>query len=150
MARRAITVMDPRSIFSRDINDVFNDFTSSWTMSSYSLNMYETDDQIMVEVEAPNFKPEDVDISIEDQTLTVSGHYKNQKEKEQEESEGRRYHYREIAQQSFTRTVTLPMRVKAENAEADFDNGIIRVSLPKAEEVKPKKIAIKTKGSVSE
>ncbi len=149
MARRAITIMDPRSIFNRDVNEMFNDFTNSLTMSSYSLNMFETDNEITVEVEAPNFKPENVDISIEDQTLTVSGHYKNQQEKEKEESEGRRYHYREIAQQSFTRTVTLPMRVKAEDAEADFQDGIIRITLPKAEEVKPKKIAIKTKGGSS-
>lgn len=138
-----MALFDPRR-FGDDVERFFNDGFGSLTLTGgYNLNMYETDNEIVVEVEAPMYKPEQVDISIEDQTLTISGHYKNRSEDDEDVS-GKRYHYREIVQQSFNRTVTLPVRVKAENAEASFKDGIITVNLPKAEEVKPKKIAVKT------
>jgi HSP20 family protein len=140
--RRSIALMDPRRFLRDDIWDNFlSDGVSAFAMNQYSLDMYETDDEVIVEVEAPKFKPEDVDISIEDKTLTISGHSKSESE---DEDQGKKYHFREITQQSFSRSIALPVTVKSAEAEAQFTNGIIKITLPKAEEVKPQKIAIRT------
>ena len=97
MPRRPITLVDPRKLMRDDIFDNFFSDNFGLTMQQYSLDMYETDQEVVVEVEAPNFKSDDVDISIEDNSLTISGHHKKMTE---EEESGKKFHFKEIAQQS--------------------------------------------------
>ena len=90
-----------------------------------------------MEAALPGVKPEDVDISLLGDTLTISGRTSEEKSSEEDG-----YSYREIRRGSFSRTLTLPRGVKSEAAEASFDNGLLRLSFPKAEEAKPRQIKI--------
>lgn len=122
-------IMDPFS----------NDPLDEWTLVSYPTNemdMYEEDDNLIVELKAPGFKKGDLNISIESGTLTISG--KTEIEKENDEEEGRRYFKREIQKKSFTRRVNLPVDVKSDDASATFQEGMLRLTIPKVEEEKPK------------
>jgi len=85
-------------------------------------------------------KPEDINISISGDTLTLRGEIK-----EDEDYKNDNYHIKEMRQGTFSRTMTLPVKVDAEKAKADFENGVLRLTMPKAEEVKPKTITVKAK-----
>jgi HSP20 family protein len=104
------------------------------------LDMYQTDDEIIVKASAPGMTAEDIDISITGETLTIRGELEG--EEVQEDS---RYHIRERRMESFSRSIALPTMVQAEKAKAEFENGILTLTLPKAEEVKPKTISVKAK-----
>lgn len=105
--------------------------------SALALDVYGDDDRIVIEAAMPGVRPEDVDISVLGDTLTISGHARD--EKGADESG---YSYREIRRGSFSRSVTLPGGLNADQASATFDNGILRLSIPKAEEAKPRQIRI--------
>ena len=103
-----------------------------------AVDIYETDEKMVIKVELPGLKKEDIDIEVRDSTLTLKGERKFEKEIKREN-----YHRVERAYGSFQRSFTLPSTVKQEAIEASFKEGILEISLPKAEEVKPKKLAIK-------
>jgi len=88
----------------------------------------------------PGLKAEDVDIIVTGETLTLRGEFKQ--ESEQKETN---YHIREARYGSFDRVLKLPTDVKADTAKADFEDGILTITLPIAEEIKPKSIMIKAK-----
>ena len=102
-----------------------------------SVDIYESKDQLVLEADLPGMKREDVEVSIENNVITLKGERKFEKT-----DEGDNYHRVERSYGSFTRSFTLPNTVSAEGAEADFSNGILRVSLPKREEIKARKIEI--------
>jgi HSP20 family protein len=102
-----------------------------------SVDIYESKDQLVLEAELPGMKREDVEVSIENNIITLRGERKFEK---QEESDN--YHRVERSYGSFTRSFTLPNTVTAEGAAADFSNGVLRISLPKREEIKARKIEI--------
>jgi HSP20 family protein len=106
-----------------------------------AVDMYETNDAIVVKSAIPGIKPEDLDISITSDTLTIKGETKVEEELKEEHfiRQERRYG-------SFCRSLTIPMPVVAGKAEAEFENGILTLTLPKAEDVKPKAIKVKAKG----
>jgi HSP20 family protein len=104
------------------------------------LDVYQTDDEVIVKASAPGFKPEDVQISVTGDTLSIRG-----ETHEETEEEGKRYHLRERRMTSFSRTITLPTPVKADNASAEYEDGVLTLTLPKVEEVKPKTISVKAK-----
>jgi HSP20 family protein len=106
-----------------------------------ALDMYETDDDVVVEASLPGFKPDEVDIAVEGNTLTVKGEHE---EKREEEQEGK-YHYRERRYGSFQRSVSLPADIKADQAEATFENGVLKLTLPKQEESKPRRIQVEAR-----
>jgi HSP20 family protein len=106
------------------------------------LDMYEEGDNIIVKVKAPGFKEENIDITIEDGSVTVTG---KMEEKEEEEDKKKKYYRKEFRSQSFTRRVDLPVQVKASKAEAEYENGVLTLVLPKAEEAKPKSVKVKAK-----
>jgi HSP20 family protein len=101
------------------------------------LDVYATPDAIVVEAALPGVKPDDVDITITGDTLTISGSSAEQRERTDEG-----VLYREIRRGTFSRTVTLPSDVKSDGATASFENGILRLSIPKAENAKPRQIKI--------
>jgi len=105
---------------------------------SPNVDIFENKDQIVLEAELPGMKPEDVDISIENNVLTIHGERKFEKK-----DEGDNYHRIERSYGSFTRSFTLPPTVSSENVDATFENGILRLTLAKREEAKPKRIEIK-------
>lgn len=86
----------------------------------------------------PGFKPEDVDISITGDTITIKG-----ERKEEQEIKEDNYLYKERRNGTFTRSVLIPVKVKSDKAEAVFENGVLTLTLPKAEEVKPRQIKVK-------
>jgi len=104
------------------------------------VDIYETDEKMVIKAELPGLKKEDIDIEVRDNTLTLKGERKFEKEIKQEN-----YHRVERAYGSFQRSFTLPSTIKQEAIEATFKDGILEVSLPKAEEAKPKQVRIQAK-----
>jgi len=104
------------------------------------IDMYQTDEDVVVKATIPGVKPEDLHITITGDVLTIRGEIKAE-----EEVEGATYHLRERRYGTFSRSLPLPVPVVADKAKAEFENGILTLTLPKAEEVRPKTISIKTK-----
>jgi len=107
------------------------------------LDMYQTANDVVVKAALPGVKPEEVDISITGDTLTIKGEHKEEQEVKQED-----YFYKEQRYGSFSRSVTIPVQVRSDKAEATFDNGILTLTLPKAEEIKPRQIKVKPKAVI--
>jgi HSP20 family protein len=103
-----------------------------------ALDVRSTDDTYEVEAALPGLKPEDVNISVLGDTLSITGSMQ-----EEQSGENQGYTHREIRRGSFSRTVTLPTTVRADAATATFENGMLHLSIPKAEEAKPRQIQIK-------
>ncbi len=108
------------------------------TMWSLAVDMVENKDDIVVKASIPGINPDDLDISYSDDTLTIKGEIKEDKEIKEDQ-----YHMRERRYGTFMRSITLPTKIKGDAIEASYQNGVITLRLPKAEEVKPKRIAIK-------
>ena len=108
--------------------------------SAPAVDMYQTDDEVVVKAALPGFKANDVQINITGDVLTLRGEMKHQEEKKD-----KAWHIREHRWGSFERSIALPTEVTADKAVADFENGILTITLPKAEEVKPKTITVKAK-----
>lgn len=108
--------------------------------SSPAIDMYQTDDDVVVKAALPGFKAEEVQINVTGDVLTLRGEMKREEDKKD-----KAWHMREQRWSSFERSIALPTEVKADKAAADFENGILTVTLPKAEEVKPKTITVKAK-----
>ena len=103
----------------------------------FALNVSEQDDKFLVKAEVPGIPTEDLDISLTDNVLTIKGESHLETEKE-----GERYHLRERRFGSFMRSFSLPTAVEGDKIAATYDDGILTVEVPKAEEVKPKKISV--------
>lgn len=101
-------------------------------------DVLERDDAVVVRAPVPGFAADDIDVNVTADVLTVSGHHKESTEKE----EGS-YHVREWRTGSFQRAMRLPAEVDTAKAEAQVRDGVLTLTLPKAEKVLPKKIAIK-------
>lgn len=104
------------------------------------LDIFEDADRVTVKLEAAGLKKDDFDISLHDDTLTVSGERKS----ETERSEGESFRSERFFGH-FTRTVTLPALVKADAVSATYADGVLTITLPKAEEAKPRKIEVNVK-----
>jgi HSP20 family protein len=104
------------------------------------IDMYQTANEVVVKASVPGLKPEEVDVSITGDTLTIKGEQKEEKEVEEEN-----YIYKERRYGTFSRSMLIPVKVKSDKAEAVFEDGTLTLTLPKAEEVKPKQIKVKAK-----
>ena len=107
-----------------------------------ALDVSETEDGYQVEAAVPGLKPEDLEITVENNVLTIKGetHQENEDKK-------RNYHRVERRFGSFQRTIALPTRVKSDAIQASLSDGILRLEIPKAEEVKPRKINVSLGGT---
>jgi HSP20 family protein len=103
-----------------------------------AMNIWVNDDEAILTAELPGIDPDDLDISIAGETLTLSGEYKPE-----ELPENAKVHRQERAYGSFTRSFQLPFVVDAGKVEAGYARGILQARLPRAEADKPKKIAVK-------
>lgn len=108
------------------------------SMWGLAVDMVENKDDFVVKASIPGINPDDLDISYSDDTLTIKGEIKEDKEVKEDQ-----YHMRERRYGSFMRSITLPTKIKGDAIEASYQNGVVTLRLPKAEEVKPKRIAIK-------
>ncbi|RMD64112.1 Hsp20/alpha crystallin family protein [Candidatus Parcubacteria bacterium] len=104
------------------------------------VDMYQTDNEVVVKATLPGVKPEDLQITVTGDVLTIKGEVK-----QEEEVKNATYHLRERRYGTFARSIPLPVPVVADKAHAEFENGILTLTLPKAEEVRPKTITVKAK-----
>jgi HSP20 family protein len=116
-------------------SDVGGTTRGAWTPA---LDVYETKENFVITMELPGLSPEDVDISVEDSTLMVRGERRFYSEQDEDS-----FHRIERRFGEFTRSLTLPSTANAENIKASFDQGVLTIEVPKKEEAKPRKIAIK-------
>lgn len=105
-----------------------------------AVDVYEDEDNIIVETQLAGINSEDVSISIENNTLCIKG----ESEKKREVDE-KNYYRKEIRRGSFYRSVALPTKVDGDNAKAVAEGGVLKITIPKADEVKPKTIKIENK-----
>jgi len=108
--------------------------------STPAIDMYQTDDQVVVKATLPGIKPGDLDITVTGDVLTIRGEIKEEKE-----VKNASYHLRERRAGSFSRSLPLPVDVVADEAKAEFEHGVLTLTLPKSQESRPKTIKIKTK-----
>jgi HSP20 family protein len=102
------------------------------------LDVYATPEEIVIIASLPGLTPDEVDITIDGDALTIRGELRSPLENVE-------YLFQERADGAFSRTLTLNVPVQADKAEAVFENGVLTLTLPKAEETKPKVIKVKTK-----
>ncbi len=134
-------VMTLRDAMDQLFNDAFTSSSGVRTVASAPLvDMYQTDDDIVVKATVPGFSKDDVDITLTDDILSLRGNIE-----EKEDDETKSYSIREHRYASFERSLRLPVDVEIKKVEALFENGILTITLPKAEAVKPKSIMIKAK-----
>jgi HSP20 family protein len=123
--------------------DPFRDLLRGWDEDTFAgdfipaANIYQDSDSVIAELDLPGIDPDKVDITVENDVLTVSG-----SREEKEETKKEDFYRREVRVGSFTRSMILPMTVKGDQAKADYKDGVLKVTLPKAEEMKPKKIKV--------
>ncbi len=129
----------------REIDRVFDQFfgkagtrTGPWVPV---VDIRETKDAIAVVAELPGMRPEDVEVDVENNILTISG----EKKQEVTESDGAEYHLVERRCGRFERSFTLPRTVDADKIEARVEHGLLTITLPKAEAAKPRRVQIRTK-----
>ena len=126
----------------RDMNRLFTDWSTQARRTvapGYpAMNVWMGQDSAVVTAELPGVNLEDIDISVEEDTLTLRGDRQRG-----ELEEGVTYHRRERRFGSFLRTFQLPFRVDAAKVDATLKNGVLSISLPRAEEDKPRRIAIR-------
>lgn len=127
------------------MNDIFEEaFTSrgeekdmvasTWTPS---VDIYENENELVLSAEAPGIEDKDIEIKIENNTLSIQGERKIEKETKEEN-----YHRIERSYGSFYRSFTLPTNINQDNIKAEYDNGVLRISMPKKPELKPKKVKV--------
>ena len=103
-----------------------------------AVDMYETGDDLIVTAAVPGVRPEDIDITVQGEVLTIKGETQTEHTDDDQTS----YHVHERRYGRFYRQVALPSTVKSDAAEAHFENGILKLRLPKAEEAKERKIQV--------
>jgi len=102
-----------------------------------AVEMYETDNEVVVRADLPNIDPKQVDITVTNDAITLRGETKHE-----EEQKGRNYYTRELRYGSFTRTLPLLTEVKSGDAKATYTEGVLEVKIPKSERVKPTSVKV--------
>ena len=149
----ALTRWDPvreiqsmRNLMDRFFEESFMDAPRLWSRSletfAPALDVMEDSDAYTVTASVPGVDPEAIDVTLTENVLTIKGETKSESTKSEGEGEQKNYHVRERRWGSFSRTVTLPVGVDADNVEATHENGVLTLRLPKVESAKPKRIAI--------
>jgi len=124
-------------------NRMFSDFmTDLWNgetcISVPAADIIENEKEFLIKAEIPGMDQEDIDISIDGNCLTIKGEKKTEKEEK-----GEKYLRREMSCGSFSRSFTINHEIKADEIKAGYKNGIVEITIPKEEKVKPKKIEIR-------
>ena len=133
-------MMSMRQFMDRFFNDpVPGNFwgTGSSSNQGFALDVAEEADDYVIKASVPGVKPEDIDVTIADNVLTIKGESKDDQEIKDEN-----YHVRERRFGSFSRSISLPAAVDTDNVDANCENGVLTLRLPKSEAVKPKRINV--------
>lgn len=124
---------------------------------SLAVDVKEKDDAYEIRASVPGVKPEDVDVSVLGETVRIRGHFESERRNDQNQEQetdgsggqgaqkGERWLIRERRSGAFERVVTLPSAVKSDDATAEFQDGVLTITLPKAEEAKPRSIPVGAK-----
>jgi HSP20 family protein len=128
------------SSFSDDVDRFFDNWPMATGNFTPAIDVYQDANNVIVETPLAGIDPEKVDISVENDVLTIKGEVEKKSEVEDKD-----YYRKEIRSGSFYRAVQLPTRVDGDNAMADYENGILKIEIPKAAEAKPKTIKISKK-----
>jgi HSP20 family protein len=137
---------DPFRAFQQEMDNLISSFSRDWDGGAVStdfcpqLDVSETDDAIHVRVDLPGIKPEEVDVEVRGNVLQING-----ERKEEREEKGKTWHRTERRVGKFARSMTLPCAVKEDKVQAECSDGVLNVTLPKAEKEKTRKIAVKGK-----
>jgi HSP20 family protein len=144
----AIERWDPfhEAISLRDaVNSLFQEsfirpggFPAQSGQATFPLDVCETENEYLIKASLPGIKPDDVQITVHGDTLTIRGESKSADEKK-----GEHWHIRERRAGTFQRSLSLGAPVNSDRAEASFEHGVLTLTLPKAEEAKPRQIKIK-------
>ncbi len=120
----------------------FDDWSIMPRMSNFvpALDVYQTKDSVVVETPVAGIDPENVNISIENDVLTLEG--KSEKKSEVDE---KNYYRKEVRYGSFHRSVALPVSVNGEKAKATYEKGVLKITIPKEERAKPKTVKVEVK-----
>lgn len=143
-----LTLFDPirematlRSMVDQVFDNMLSRQLEGWRGYDWmAVDMYQTNDEVVVKAVLPGVKPEDIQVSVANQVLTIRGEVKEEKVREDAT-----YHIRERRSGMITRSIQLPVDVVVEKAKAEYENGILTLILPKAEEMRPKTISVKVK-----
>lgn len=140
-------MMSMRSSMDRLLDRFFEEPLGEWQTADWGLplDLTESEDEFVVKASVPGINPDDLEITLSENTLTIKGEIRKEEEKEEE-----RYHLRERRYGRFTRSISLPAGVKSDQIEADYSKGVLTLHLPKTEEVKPKRIPVRSGGKVLE
>ena len=134
---REFTTLQDR--MNRLFRDSFDGREESLTTSTFApaVDVYEDEHNVTLKIEVPGVEEKDIDVRVENHTLTVHGERKFEKEEKEE-------NYRRVERQygSFTRSFTLPNTVDTENVSANYDKGVLKIKLAKKAEAKPKQIKV--------
>jgi HSP20 family protein len=106
------------------------------------IDVYETENDVVVKAVMPGVKADEINISVDRDVLTLRGETKSEIE---EQDDKRNYHFREIRFNRYARSLRLPTLVNSDKAKAEFEDGILTLTLPKSEAVKPRTITVKAK-----
>ena len=106
-------------------------------LNTLPLDVKQTDHEFIVEASVPGFGPEEVEVMVEDNVLTIKGTRKHE-----DEQKGEHYLRRERSMESVYRQITLPAEVNAEKIKAQFENGILKIDIPRTEKAQPKRITV--------
>jgi len=143
-----LTRWDPFSDMRTAMDRLFDEgFSRPWRViptsteyeASFPVEVSETDEALEVKASLPGVKPEDVEVTIANDVLTVKATHE-----EKTEEKKRDYYRRELRYGSFHRSLSLPVSVDADKAVAKFENGLLHLTLPKAEAIRPKQIKVAT------
>lgn len=133
-------IMTLREAMDRLFDDAFTRPISLNNWSMPAIDMYQTDDKVVVKAALPGLSAEDVQISVTGDVLTLKGEFR-----QDEEVKDATYQLKERRYGSFERSLMLPTDVETDKAKAEFQNGVLTITLPKAEAVKPRTITVKAK-----
>ena len=106
------------------------------------VDMYENENEVVVKAAVPGVKPEEIEVTVTGDLLTIKGEFKSESEQRDEK---RNWHRQERRFGSFSRQVTLPAGVNTDACQADFEDGVLTLKLPKAEEARVKRVTIQSK-----
>jgi HSP20 family protein len=143
-------ILSLRNTLDRVMNDSFNGspFRTPWSDSdngtsvtrAMPLDVYATDDEAVIIAAVPGMRPDDLDVTVHQNTISLTGKIGNVSDTEA--AKGATWYLQELGSGSYHRSITLPFQINADDVQASFENGIVRVVLPKAEQAKPRKIAL--------
>lgn len=145
-------VVTLRSAMDRLVNEAFSGapFRTIWSASGNNgsarmhlpLDVYATADEFVMIAAIPGLAPDDIEVTINKSTITLRGATPNVAKSE--EATNATWYLHELPYGTFTRTVTLPVEIDADQAEATFEHGVLRLRLPKADVAKPRRIEVRT------